>query len=191
MSWAGYEGDFDENFTRNQIINEVEEILEQECPYTMTPHHQSWKFFEEILASREDAEEFLQSKNLWRKKNRAVRYRLPAEKTKKQKTLETRLEKMVVDRENYKETHHPRNFKAEFIGCSTCKSKIAKKYLKGYSHSCPVCKGELWSQTTQDKVKWYTKKIVDLQEQIKQEEKKSAEKSKKLAWYVEADLYVG
>lgn len=192
MSWAGYEGSFEEkNYTKNQIMSEVNEMLEQECSYKMPPHHQSWKFFDEILDSEEDAQEFLYKENLYRKKNRAVRYHLPVKKTKKIKTLEARLEKTVEYREYYKKNHHPSTFKAEFVGCPTCKSKIAKKYIKGYSHSCPVCGGELWSETTQKKIAWYNEKIKELQKQIKQEEKKAAAKSKDLAWYVEAELYIG
>lgn len=187
MSWAGYEGSFKEkDYTKNQIMAEIDEMLEQECSYRMTPHHQPWKFFCEILNSEEEAREFLHLQDLWRKKNRAVRYRLPVKKTKKVETLETRLEKTVEDREDYNST-----FKAEFVGCPTCKSKIAKKYIKGYSHSCPVCGGELWSETTQKKIVWYNEKIKELQKQIKQEEKKAAVKSKDLAWYVEAELYIG
>lgn len=192
MSWAGIETSFSEKeYTKKEIMAEVEESLERECSYGFTPHHQRWQFFDEILNTEEEAQEFLHTRHLFREYNRAVRYRLPVKKTKKIQTLEEKLEATVEAREQYKKDHHPSTFKAEFIGCPTCKSKIAKKYIKGYSHSCPVCSGELWSETTQKKVAGYTEKIAEIQKQIKAEEKKASAKNKELAWYVEAELYVG
>ena len=192
MSWAGIETSYSEKeYSKQNIMMEVAEILERDCSYNFTPHHQQWKFFDEICNTEEEAKEFLYSKQITRRYNGAVRYRVPVGKTKKMQSLEARLETTVETREQYKKDHHPCTFKAEFIGCPTCKSKIAKKYIKGYSHSCPVCSGELWSETTQKKIAGYNEKIADIQKQIKAEERKANSKSKELAWYVEAELYVG
>lgn len=192
MSWAGIETSFSEKeYSKQDIIADVAEVLERDYSYNFTPHHQPWKFFDEVCATEEEAQEFLSNKHLYREYNRAVRYRVPTGKTKKMQTLEARLEATVKTREQYKKDHHPSMFKAEFIGCPTCKSKVAKKYIKGFSHSCPVCSGELWSETTQKKVVGYNEKIADIQKQIKAEEKKANSKDKELAWYVEAELYIG
>lgn len=192
MSWAGIETSFSEKkYSKQEIIAGIKGVLERECSRSFTPHHQPWKFFDEVCNTEEEAQEFLYNKHLQREYNRAVRYRVPTGKTKKIQALEDRLEATVETREQYKKDHHPSTFKAEFIGCPTCKSKIAKKYIKGYSHSCPVCSGELWSETTQKKIAGYNEKIADIQKQIKAEEKKASTKNKELAWYVEAELYIG
>ena len=192
MSWAGIETSFlEKKYSKQEIIAGIKEVLERECSYGFIPRHQQWKFFDEICNTEEDAQEFLYNKHLQREYNRAVRYHVPTEKIKKVQALVARLEATIETKEQYKKNHHPSTFKAEFIGCPTCKSKIAKKYIKGSSHSCPVCSGELWSETTQKKIASYNEKIADIQKQIKAEEKKANAKNKELAWYVEAELYIG
>lgn len=179
MSWAGIETSYSEKeYSKQDIMMEVAEVLERDCSHSFTPHHQQWKFFDEVCATEEEAQEFLSNKHLYREYNRAVRYRVPTGKTKKIQALEARLEVTVETREQYKKDHHPSTFKAEFIGCPTCKSKIAKKYIKGYSHSCPVCSGELWSETTQKKIAGYNEKIADIQKQIKQRKRRPVRRTK-------------
>lgn len=62
------------------------------------------------------------------------------------KKLEERAENETKKYLKYKETHSVKKFKAKYIGCEKCGSKVNKDYIK--YELCPVCNNDLRSKTT-------------------------------------------
>ena len=61
-----------------------------------------------------------------------------------------------------------KDFKSEFVGCKHCGSKINREYIK--SNACPVCRGDMRSDTTQKRLENMRAKVNRLRNDIKDEE---------------------
>ena len=94
----------------------------------------------------------------------------------------------------YRETTgkiHYKDVKSQYIGCKHCGSKINKDYLT--QNHCPICRQDLRPQSVLDSIEKMKLKLVQLQEDIKKEEKKEQEKYKKRAeehWLVKIEYHV-
>lgn len=94
----------------------------------------------------------------------------------KAETLEKKYEGAVQRVFEIAEECSPVRVKAEFIGCKTCGSKLAKKYIKVYGKTCkcPLCGGSLFSKTAQERIQ----KASEKAEKIKAEWQKEQAKEK-------------
>ena len=80
----------------------------------------------------------------------AVKYKIGIEPSPKIITLSEKLEKKKILLENYKKEIKEK-FKAEFLTCKNCKSRLNMKYVKNYN--CPLCNEELRNATLLQKLK--------------------------------------
>lgn len=94
----------------------------------------------------------------------------------KAETLEKKYEDAVQHVLEIAEECSPVRVKAEFIGCKTCGSKLAKKYIKVYGKTCkcPLCGSSLFSKTAQERIQ----KASEKAEKIKAEWQKEQTKEK-------------
>lgn len=104
--------------------------------------------------------------------------------------LQTRLANEKQKKVDYEKAHSVMAFKAEYVGCPNCGSKIKKSFLR--VNSCPVCRAEMRSKTTMETLARYDANIRDLEKQIKAEERKLQEKNLKMSkikWLVKIEYH--
>ena len=95
--------------------------------------------------------------------------------------LENRLKKFERD-------HNPRNRKSDSVTCQKCRSRISLFYYRG-DHSCPVCGGELYAQSTVSKIASYKARIKETEGKISEERKKRAKKAP-IKWLAKYEYHV-
>ena len=151
-------------------------------------------FKREPLDSYKEAEEFLyhspEADRYYRKYDTAVRfldYSCIAP-TKKMLDLKRRLDETVQKKTDYAEKHSVKNFKADFVGCPGCGSKIARRFI--HADKCPLCHKDLRSETTIKTINGYDEKIKELGKLYDEAEKKNKKKAK-VMWAVYAQAYLG
>ena len=118
----------------------------------------------------------------------AVRYYdfSKAEKTKKISQYEEKISALMTAKSVYTKEHSVHSFQAKHIGCPKCGSKLNKDFLRG--EQCPLCRGDLRSKTTLDKLKWYEQKVEELHKNIAIE--KSKQKSKAVVkWLIKYEYH--
>ena len=144
----------------------------------------------EVFASFDDAEEYAESiSNEWRRKhNICLPFKDTAEskETKKIVELKDRIRQTYEKRDSYIESHHVKSFKAAFIGCQCCGSKINREYLR--NDHCPICRAELRSETVIKTIKSYDCKILNMEKKFQEEKSKQKLPVKYVVFYCE---YVG
>ena len=87
--------------------------------------------------------------------------------------------------EKYGQKHSVLTFKAAYVSCPKCMSKLNKEYLK--NDKCPVCRSDMRSDTTKATLERYQKKIASLKKEY--EEQKKIPKNKKYVLFYEE--YIG
>lgn len=111
------------------------------------------------------------------------------EPSKKMISLKERFDAELDKQEEYAKKHSVKTFKASYVGCPKCGSKLNKDLLK--SEKCPLCNTDLRSKTTLETLAKYTANANYLQKQYKEEEKKNQEKYIKKAvekWLVRIEF---
>lgn len=196
MSWIG--GSVVINDTsKEELARAVAEITDrirheadlQEFPNTASRHPITVKdknVFKSYEAAQEYSDEIY---GIWaRKYNICLPFKDISEvkKTKKISELEERIYQTYGKRDAYIKSHHVRDFKAEYIGCRCCGSKINKQYL--WDNHCPVCKSELRSETVIKTIHAYDKKIAELEKRLQEEKSKQKVPIRYAVFYCE---YVG
>lgn len=109
-----------------------------------------------------------------------------ATKTAKIEEYETKVVELLKGLREYKNEHSVHTFKANHIGCPKCGSKLNKEYLSG--EHCPLCRTDLRSKTTLDKIKWFEEKIADYRKRIETEKMKQR-KNVKIKWLVKYEFH--
>lgn len=170
MSWTSCEYIFDESYKIEEIKAEIEECLEMEVD-SIPPSHLKWVEHEDIMDSEENAREILDNHYVPREQNIIIRYKKWTY-SKKAETLQKRLLDVQTSLDNLIAEKAPENFKAAYISCPECGSKINRNYFKEYKHNCLVCGGEMWADTTQKRHSGYVMKIIQLQDEIAKCKKK-------------------
>lgn len=144
-------------------------------------------YYEKEFNTYEEAEEYLYHLDGWYV-GAAVKYRNYRDV--KDTAEITRLRKQIKDtRERsaaFEKSHRVYDFKADFIGCRKCNSKINRTYIRG--NVCPICHADLRSQSILDKLKGYQDKIDELEKRIIQEQTKQKEKAQVL-WLVKFEYH--
>lgn len=143
-----------------------------------------------IFGSYDEAYEYCMIKNTdWQRKyNVAVPFRGcdDLQMTKKLQSLNTRLTTERQKLSEYEAAHEVTMFKADFVGCPKCKSKLARGYLR--NSKCPVCREDMRSKTTKDTLARYRAKIRKLEKEISDEKNKQNTDKKYLICFIE---YIG
>lgn len=94
--------------------------------------------------------------------------------TKHLSSLKERMDRETDKMNTYAKEHSVSEFKASYVSCPKCGSKINKDYI-GYDR-CPLCKTDLRSETTKKTIARYKNNIIQLKKQIKDEEQKQKDK---------------
>ena len=113
-----------------------------------------------------------------------------APRSSKLDTLEKRLDAEKAKLEEYKKAHSVITFKAEFVGCPGCKSKLAKKQLMKIKepNRCPLCESDLRGKTTLETINRYEKNIGTIKKDIHEEEKHIKQNPRKSKFDKQAKL---
>lgn len=106
--------------------------------------------------------------------------------TKKTKQLKIKLADIMHKKSEYIATHHVKDFKASYIGCSKCGSKINKQFLR--SDKCPVCYQDLRAESILERIANFDTRIIECQEKIQQEIQKQKDKAEK-KWLVKFEYH--
>lgn len=140
----------------------------------------------------EDAMEYIRSHDKgWYDQLAVKYYDYPKlEPTKTMITLQEQLEAERKKRIAYAAAHAVSTFKAEYIGCPECGSKLKRTLLMG--NYCPLCQAEMRSKTTMDTLQRYDENCKELSNKIKKEERKMQEKMRKQAkvmWLIKTEYH--
>ena len=147
------------------------------------------RFIDKVMPDYQAASDFISQNDKGWYDCLAVKYKeVPRGKsTKKLEELHERLK--VADKEYTQLNNYvaAKDFKSEFIGCKNCGSKINREYIK--SNACPVCRADMRSETTQKRLEAMRAKVNKLRNDIKDEERKLAEKHGQICWLVKIEYH--
>ena len=147
------------------------------------------RFVDKVMADYEEAMDYIKQNDRGNYDQLAVKYRkLPQGKTSKK--IEDLKEKIKAVRQEYIALNSEipaKSFKAEYIGCRHCGSKINRTYIK--SNSCPICHGDMRSETTMKKLESLRAKIEKLSADLQIEERKLAEKFGEIYWLIKIEYH--
>ena len=141
-----------------------------------------------ICESYEDAVERISEWDTGWYSDHAVQYKDKSKlkPTKQMESLKAKEEKLRAERKRYIDKHSLKERKAEFIGCSKCESKIAKKYLMG--NRCPVCGTDLRAGYILERVSKYDTDIAETKRQYAELQKKQSGKCP-VRWLVKVEVH--
>ena len=181
---------FDENVDKRKVQDRCDAYAAREGGSSGLPSPIRW--IDRVFANYDEADAYIKSHDDGWYDQLAVKYREyeRIEPTKTLLSLKDRLAKEREKKAEYAAAHSVSTFKAEFVGCPDCGSKLKRTLLK--SENCPLCHAELRGKTTIDTIARYEANIRDLQKQIKEEEKKMEEKNlkkSKIKWLVKIEYH--
>ena len=147
------------------------------------------RFIDKVMPDYDSAYEYISQNDRGDYDNLAVKYKeMPHGKsTKKLDELKEKLKVAYNDYEALNNHVAAKDFKSEFVGCKHCGSKINREYIR--SNACPVCRGDMRSDTTQKRLENMRAKVNRLRNDIKDEEKKLAEKHGQVCWLVKFEYH--
>ena len=147
------------------------------------------RFIDKVMPDYQSAMAFLEQNDRGWYDCLAVKYKeLPSGKsTKKLDDLKEKLRIAYTEYELENRKVVASDFKSDFIGCKNCGSKIRREYLN--SNFCPVCHADMRSDTIKKKLASMNAKVNKLRNDIKEEEKKLAEKSGQICWLVKFEYH--
>lgn len=105
--------------------------------------------------------------------------------------LEQRRDAEIQKRIDYAKKHSVSTFKADYVGCPSCGSRLKRELLSG--EYCPLCRTDLRGKTTLDTLAKYSQNIEDLKKKISAEQKKLEAKNiknSKINWLVKIEFHV-
>lgn len=98
-----------------------------------------------------------------------------ATKTAKMAQYEAKIDDLLKAEREYREKHSINTLQAKYIGCPKCGSRLNKAYIPG--ECCPLCRTDLRSKTTQEKIAWYGQKMKEINGRIYAEKQKQKKKA--------------
>lgn len=118
----------------------------------------------------------------------AVRYYdySSAKPTAKMDEIRQRIAKINDQKMKFVEKTSVKKFKADYIGCRECGSKLRRNKLR--SEHCPLCGKDLRANSTIEKIKDYDKKINDGWESFEAEKKKQ-KSARKVMWLIKYEYH--
>ena len=131
-----------------------------------------------ICKSYDDAKELADSLNWKREYNLLIPFKDldSIKETKKMQNLHERIKKEETKLNEYVKKTDCKNYKSKYIGCPQCGSKINKEYI--YNCRCPVCREDLRSETTKNKINRYKDNIKKITKELRIEKEKCSNKAK-------------
>lgn len=147
------------------------------------------RFIDKVLPDYQAACDFIEKNDRGWYDCLAVKFK-DTPKDKSTKRLDELKEKLRVAYNEFQEANNKvaaKDFKSEFVGCKNCGSKINREYIR--SNSCPVCHADMRSETTQKRLAAMNAKVVKLRNDIKDEERKLAEKHGQICWLVKIEYH--
>lgn len=118
----------------------------------------------------------------------AVRFRSPEKPSPATQELERKMLEAECKHRELQHKFHFADAKAEYIGCKTCGSRIARKYL--LTNFCPVCRADMRPETVLKQIKNSTEKVDKLRTKLEEQRCKDAAKSKNLKWLVKIEYHI-
>lgn len=106
--------------------------------------------------------------------------------TKKIDELEAKIKETLDKKNEYVSAHSIKNFKASYVGCSKCGSKLSREYLKG--NRCPLCGSDLRAESTLERIASFDKRINEYNAKIQQEKTKQKDKAE-VKWLVKFEYH--
>ena len=100
--------------------------------------------------------------------------------------LQRKLKDLQNARQKYRQEHSVHIFKAKYVGCEGCGSKLNKEHLVG--EKCPLCRTDLRSKTTIEKLEWYDTKERQIISKIESEKEKQSKKAK-VKWLIKIEYH--
>ena len=176
----------EEKCDRGAVLCDIEDVARRNGDGYSGP----LKWHDEVspLKNREEAEKWIQAHAKGWYDDHAVRYYdySRAKITKKIEEMQKKNAELGLKIAEYQKKHSVKNFKANFIGCDKCGSKVARVYLR--SDKCPVCGDDLRSVgVIAGENELYHKRAV-LLEKIKEETEKQ-EKNRDVRWLVKFEYH--
>ena len=176
----------DENANRAAIMDDIAEHAKRDGDGYSSRF--TWHDKIPPYESREKAEEAIKMLDRGWYDDHAVRFYdySKAEKTAKMAEYEAKVIELWEGQKKYRAEHSVHTFQAAYIGCPKCGSKLSREYLRG--ENCPLCRADLRSKTTLDKLKWYDDKIADYRNRI-EEEKRKQKKKAVVKWLIKYEYH--
>lgn len=155
------------------VLGEIQKTAEENGKSFTRPVH--WHITVAPLKSISEAEKWLDANDGEPGHCHAVRFQCPAtENTEEIFVLKHRAAEAATAYRKLNFESMPKVARtAEFIGCPSCGSKLARRYLS--SNHCPLCNTDLRSKTVLDRLAGYQRKIHELNTKIDKAEQKAQE----------------
>lgn len=175
-----------ENVNRKELLADIVQIANKDGDGYCGPMH--WHDEIKPLESCEAAEAKIKQLDKGWYDDHAVRYYdyNSAKQTSKMTEIRQRIAKLCKQRDEFVEKTSVRKFKANYIGCKCCESKLRRDKLRG--EHCPVCGKDLRADSTIEKIKDYEKRISQCWADIEAEKKKQT-KARKVMWLVKYEYH--
>lgn len=176
---------YDEKCDRSKVDAEVREYAWKNGDGYSGPIH--WHDEVKPIINQEEAEKWISEHDKGWYDDHAVRFYSYSNtvRTKSIEDLEKKIKELADKSKEYAEAHSVKKFKAAFVGCPKCSSKVAREYIR-YDR-CPVCGEDLRSKTTLDTLAGYEAKRKELCERLKREREKHSQKTVK--WLVKFEFH--
>lgn len=147
------------------------------------------RFIDRVMPDYNSAKEFIDKNDKGWYDCLAVKFKeMPRNKsTKKLDALQQKRREMYLEYNELNQKVFAVEFKAEFVGCKHCGSKINRNYIK--SNFCPICRTDMRSETTLKKLNTMKAKIEKIDKEISDEERKIAEKYGEIKWLVKYEYH--
>lgn len=186
--------EYPENTSKKAIEAELNDYVRKACwQEGGSGLYGAIRWIDRVCANYNEAQQYIDDHDNDRYDQLAVKFRRygKIEPSKTLLSLRERLKKEQEKKIEYAKSHSVSTFKAEYVGCPECGSKLKRTLLRG--ESCPLCRAELRGKTTIDTLARYEANIRDLQKQIAEEERKLEEKNlknSKIMWLVKIEYHV-
>ena len=177
---------YNENEDRRKIMDEIQEYARGHGDGYSS--YVIWHENTPPCDSYDDAKRFIDELDKGNYDDHAVRYHdyrdIPD--TPRIKKLQDYIRNLRQAKAEWNQSHSVRNFKAQYIGCPKCGSKLSREHLRG--EHCPLCSTELRAAYVLEKMDWYDQKINTCYNAI-QEERKKQKKQAKVMWLVKFEFH--
>lgn len=146
----------------------------------------------EILGSEEEARAYINEHDNGWYDQIAVRFKeVKTVKSKKYEELSEKLMELRKDYNRRNSIYYATTVKSEFVGCKSCGSKLASKYIQS-TNKCPLCKSDLRSPTTLSSLERLSERIKEVEKLLREEKQKLNKKSENnttIKWLVKIEYH--
>lgn len=192
MSWAEGIFDFALNTKAGEMMDEIKDCLDRERGVQKPVHLKLILLDAEPVDGYDNAMKKIDDlyKEYGRRNNYGIRYMDygKVKPTKKMEDMKRQIGELEQKSATYATEHSVLAFKAEFVGCPCCGSKLKRERLK--TDKCPLCNTDMRSKTTIETLNGYRSKIRELEKRIRTEENKQKGRAE-MRWMVHAESYIG